>query len=139
VMGIESDGAVKGCPSLQTAHYVGGSAKTEALAEIWPKLRPEHELWGFCAECPFADPCRGGCTFTARALLGRPGNNPYCHFRARTLRERGLRERLIHAERAPGTPFDNGRFELVVEPFDSPEPPPKRPIELVKLRYAHRR
>ena len=27
VMGIESDGAVKGCPSLQTSHYVGGNVR----------------------------------------------------------------------------------------------------------------
>jgi radical SAM protein with 4Fe4S-binding SPASM domain len=129
-MGIESDGAVKGCPSLQTDFYVGGNLRERPLREIWdttPQLaftrrREVKELWGFCAECPFAAVCYGGCTFTAHALLGRPGNNPYCHFRAKTLASRGLRERLVLVESAPGRPFDNGRFELLLEASDAPDP-----------------
>lgn len=142
VMGIESDGSVKGCPSLQTRHYVGGNVTRRPLAEIWsetPELaftrrRTKDDLWGFCRTCPFAEPCMGGCTFTAHAILGRPGNNPYCHFRARTLARRGERERLVPVGRAPGEPFDNGRFELVVEPLDAPDERPTRPIELVQIR-----
>ncbi|MCA9676921.1 MAG: hypothetical protein KC464_17940, partial [Myxococcales bacterium] len=67
-------------------------------------------------------PCLGGCSFTAHAILGRPGNNPYCHYRARTLAKRGQRERLVAAEAAAGDPFDNGTFELVVEALDAPDP-----------------
>lgn len=93
VMGIESDGAVKGCPSLQTSSYVGGSLKDQPLEKIWneaPQLaftrkRTVEDLWGFCRTCPFAETCMGGCSFTAHSLFGRPGNNPYCHFRARSL------------------------------------------------------
>jgi hypothetical protein len=77
---------------------------------------------GFCRGCPFASTCMGGCTFTAHAILGRPGNNPYCHFRARTLAAQGRRERLRAAERAPGRPFDHGRFELVEEDLHAPDP-----------------
>ena len=131
VMGIESDGAVKGCPSLQTDSYVGGNLLEQDLQSIWDggaelaftRDRTVEDLWGFCRTCPFAEVCMGGCSFTAHALFGRPGNNPYCHFRARTLAARGQRERLVRAEAAPGLPFDNGRFELVVEPLDTPEPP----------------
>lgn len=130
VMGIESDGAVKGCPSLQTASYVGGSVRERPLAELWndtPELafarrRTTADLWGHCATCPFAEPCLGGCTFTAHALFGRPGNNPYCHFRARQLAKRGLRERIVAGDAAPGRPFDHGLFALVEEPIDAPEP-----------------
>jgi len=129
VMGIESDGAVKGCPSLQTAHYVGGSLKTQALRDIWertPELafsreRTVEDLWGFCRTCPFAEVCMGGCTFTAHAVMGRPGNNPYCHFRARAFAQEGKRERLQRVEKATGLPFDNGRFEIVVEPLHTPD------------------
>jgi radical SAM protein with 4Fe4S-binding SPASM domain len=142
VMGIESDGSVKGCPSLQTVSYVGGSVKQQPLAEIWsesPRLafareRTVADLWGFCATCPFAEPCLGGCSFTAHALFGRPGNNPYCHFRARTLAAQGKRERLVPTAPAAGTPFDNGLFEITVEPLDAPEPvPPADIAELVQL------
>jgi radical SAM protein with 4Fe4S-binding SPASM domain len=133
VMGIESDGAVKGCPSLQTRHYVGGNVTQSSLREIWdntPELaftrdRSVDSLWGFCRSCAFAETCMAGCTFTAHALLGRPGNNPYCHYRARTLAKEGKRERLVPVERAPGEPFDNGRFELVVEALDAPDPTPE--------------
>jgi hypothetical protein len=64
----------------------------------------------------------GGCSFTAHALFGRPGNNPYCHFRARTLAAQGKRERLVPGEAAPGRPFDNGLFTTIVEDLNAPEP-----------------
>jgi radical SAM protein with 4Fe4S-binding SPASM domain len=134
VMGIESDGAVKGCPSLPTRPYVGGHVRAESLRKIWknaPALaftrrRTVDDLWGFCRSCPFAAVCLGGCNFTAHSLLGRAGNNPYCHYRVKTLAADGVRERLVPRERAPGEPFDHGRFDLVREPFDAPDPPPPR-------------
>lgn len=130
VLGIESDGAVKGCPSLQTSHYVGGNLREKSLARIWretPELavnrgRTREDLWGYCKTCVYAEPCLGGCTFTAHALFGRGGNNPYCHFRAGDFAKRGLRERLVAREAAAGTPFDNGLFEIIVEPLDAMEP-----------------
>jgi radical SAM protein with 4Fe4S-binding SPASM domain len=142
VLGIESDGAVKGCPSLQTASYVGGKLRDRSLQAIWdetPELafaraRTQDDLWGFCRECPFAEPCLGGCSFTAHSLFGRPGNNPYCHFRARHFAKQGQRERLVPAAPAPGRPFDNGLFDLVVEPLDAPDPGRAIPAdELVKI------
>lgn len=141
VMGIEANGGVKGCPSLQPT-YVGGSLKDASLRSIWessPELaftrgRTTESLWGFCKTCPFAKECLGGCTFTAHSVLGRPGNNPLCYFRAQSLKKQGKRERLVLKQSAPGLPFDNGRFELVEEPFDAPDPKPPTPRELVKKR-----
>jgi hypothetical protein len=78
--------------------------------------------------------CLGGCTFTAHAFFGRPGNNPYCHYRARVMKGRGVRERLVLQQAAPGTPFDHARFDLIEEPFDAPDERPARRIDLVKLR-----
>lgn len=148
IMGIESDGAVKGCPSLQTQSYVGGrwrevrAEHERPIAHIWehtPELafardRSRGDLWGYCATCPLADVCLGGCSFTAHGFFGRPGNNPLCHFRAIQHQKRGLRERLVRVERAPGAPFDSARFEIVVEPFDAPEPQVYRGEELVSIR-----
>ncbi len=130
VLGIESDGAVKGCPSLQTAHYTGGKLRERPLRAIWdeaPELgftrgRGVEELWGFCKSCPFAAHCLGGCSFTAHALFGRRGNNPYCHFRARHFAKQGKRERLVPRDAARGLPFDNGLFDIVVEDLDAPDP-----------------
>jgi radical SAM protein with 4Fe4S-binding SPASM domain len=140
-LGIESNGAVKGCPSLQTSHYVGGHTREKSLKDIWdtaPELaftrrRTLDDLWGFCRTCEFAEECMGGCSFTAHALFGRTGNNPYCHYRARTFARQGLRERLVMTEGAPGQPFDNGRFRIVVEALDAPEPQPARREELLRV------
>ena len=141
VMGIEAHGAVKGCPSLQPS-YVGGSLKDSSLRSLWEtserigftRARTVESLWGFCRTCPFAERCLAGCTFTAHAVLGRPGNNPYCYFRAKSLEKRGVRERLVLRQAAPGTPFDHGRFDLVEEPFDAPDVRAPTPRELVKRR-----
>ena len=97
------------------------------LAEIWgasptigfARSPTRNALRGFCASCDFAEPCLGGCTFTAHALLGRPGNNPYCHYRARTLAKRGLRERLVPTSPARARPLEGAAFELVIEPLDA--------------------
>jgi radical SAM protein with 4Fe4S-binding SPASM domain len=122
-IGIEADGTIKGCPSLPTAGWAGGNVRREGLSNVWkrsPRLRYTRDrtvadLWGFCRTCYYADECRAGCTWTGTVLFGRPGNNPYCHHRALELAERGQRERLVATHRAPGLPFDTGRFELVVE------------------------
>lgn len=125
VLGIEADGAIKGCPSLPTAPYAGGRIGERRLAAIITEtealtLNREPDtahLWGYCAGCYYADVCRGGCTWTAHVVTGRRGNNPYCHHRALALARDGLRERLVPAEPAPGVPFDHGRFDIVAEPL----------------------
>ena len=132
-IGIEADGKLKGCPSLPTQPYAGGNLAHERLAELIehaPQLRVLRErtaadLWGHCAGCYYADTCKGGCSWTAHSLLGRPGNNPYCIHRALQLEKRGLRERVVKVEGAPGTPFDHGRFELVEEPLAMAPPRPR--------------
>ena len=128
-MGLESDGAVKGCPSLQTADYTGGNLRERSIASIWndsselsfTRGRTTDSLWGFCKTCPFAEQCLGGCSFTSHALFGRPGNNPYCHFRARSLAKQGKRERLVPRKLAEGNPFDHGLFDIVIENIDAPD------------------
>jgi radical SAM protein with 4Fe4S-binding SPASM domain len=117
-LGIEADGSVKGCPSLPTADYVGGNVRNRSLREIWSGLVAEKterpaELWGFCATCPHAQRCKAGCTWTSHVLFGRPGNNPFCHFRTLELAERGLIETLAPRAAAPGEPFDFGRYDIV--------------------------
>jgi radical SAM protein with 4Fe4S-binding SPASM domain len=140
VMGIESHGAIKGCPSLQPA-YIAGTVRERSLRALWApgtgplaytRTRSVDDLWGFCRTCPFAATCMAGCTFTAHSVFGRPGNNPYCHYRARTLAKQGLRERLVPADAAPGAPFDHGLFTLVIEPAGAPEPAAP-PADLVQI------
>lgn len=125
VIGIESDGTIKGCPSLPTAPYQGGNVQQTSLKEIWrdaPALnfareRDLDELWGFCKSCYYADICKAGCSFTSHTLLGRRGNNPWCYYRAMQLRKKGRREELVQVEKAAGERYDFGRFEIVEKPI----------------------
>ena len=125
-LGIEADGTIKGCPSLPTSSYSGGNIRDLDLKQIWwesdelslNRGRTSGGLWGFCGSCYYADVCKAGCTWTTHSLLGRAGNNPYCHHRALELARQGLRERIAQVEKAPGTSFDHGRFELIVESVD---------------------
>ena len=133
-LGIEADGVIKGCPSLPTAAYRGGNIRERSLRDILseaPELSINREggtdageafLWGFCRTCDYASLCRGGCTWTAHVFFDRRGNNPYCHHRSLTMARRGLRERLVQLQSAPGIPFDNGKFGIVEEPLASPWP-----------------
>ncbi|HET6891990.1 MAG TPA: SPASM domain-containing protein, partial [Pyrinomonadaceae bacterium] len=125
-IGVDADGTIKGCPSLPTYPYAGGNIRDLKLKTILrntPQLafnqtRGVDDLWGFCRSCYYSDVCRGGCTWTSHSLLGRSGNNPYCHHRVLELAQRGLRERIMQIERAPGKSFDHGRFALIVETLD---------------------
>jgi len=124
-LGIEADGAIKGCPSLPTARWTGGNIRDNKLVDIWERSEPlrymrertTRDLWGFCASCYYAPECKSGCTWTSFVTLGKPGNNPFCHHRALELARDGKRERLVQATLAPGAPFDHGTFDIVVEPL----------------------
>ncbi|WGW05997.1 radical SAM/SPASM domain-containing protein [Tropicibacter oceani] len=120
VLGIEADGTVKGCPSLATQDFSAGRAGRQALARIVaeaPEItrfaqRGAGDLTGYCADCPYAQICRAGCSWTAHSLMGRTGDNPYCIHRALDRDALGLRETLVKLAEAPGLPFDTGRFAL---------------------------
>lgn len=131
VLGIEADGAIKGCPSLPTKDWVGGTVREHTLKEIWEGTEPlrftrdrtTKDLWGFCGDCYYADVCKAGCTWTSSVLFGKPGNNPYCHHRSVELQKQGKRERVVKKESAPNLPFDAGKFELVLEDWPAPSEP----------------
>lgn len=132
-IGIEADGAIKGCPSLPTSAYAGGNIRDKPLRELLETAElnfnasagaPEGaaHLWGFCRTCEYAELCRGGCTWTAHVFFGRKGNNPYCHHRALARARSGIRERLVLKTRAGGEPFDHGVFAMVEEPVGAAWP-----------------
>jgi radical SAM protein with 4Fe4S-binding SPASM domain len=130
VLGIEADGAIKGCPSLPTSAYTGGHIRERTLHDIVenaPELtmnlnESTDHLWGFCATCDYSKVCKGGCSWTSHVFFDRRGNNPYCHHRALTLASRGQRERVERVKQAAGLPFDNGEFKIVLEEYGAPWP-----------------
>lgn len=91
-VGIEANGDVKGCLSLQSQDFVEGNLRRESLRDIWERpgafaytrsFELSH-LQGSCAGCEFGEVCRGGCTFLAFATSGRAHDNPYCLHRILT-------------------------------------------------------
>jgi radical SAM protein with 4Fe4S-binding SPASM domain len=135
-LGIESNGNIKGCPSLPSRAYVGGSIREHRLRDIWERAEPlrftrartTDELWGYCRDCYYATKCIGGCSWMAHTVLGRRGNNPYCHHRALELLRAGKRERVIRTEAPEGMPFDVGKFEVVLEDWPVAELPRARAV-----------
>jgi radical SAM protein with 4Fe4S-binding SPASM domain len=138
-IGIEADGKIKGCPSLSSDTFTGANIRDVPLRKIFDskhelnyiRSRSQSDLWGYCSTCYYAAVCLGGCTWTAHSLFARPGNNPYCHYRALTLSREGLFERVRRVKSAPGLPFDNGVFELILEDAEGTivskiEPPEER-------------
>jgi radical SAM protein with 4Fe4S-binding SPASM domain len=131
-LGIEANGAIKGCPSLPSEAWTGGNIRDASLEDIWQRSEPlryvrdrtTRDLWGFCASCYYAAECMSGCTWTSFVTLGRAGNNPYCHHRALEMDRAGKRERIVPVSAAPGEPFDHGIFAIVVEDAPKTADPP---------------
>ena len=101
VIGIESNGNVKGCLSLPSARhkndlFVEGNLRESALQQIWksPEAFPfnrhfrEDLLGGFCGVCRYRDICRGGCAWTAYSHTRNRFDNPYCFYRQAVLNRR---------------------------------------------------
>lgn len=88
-VGIEANGNVKGCLSLQSANFVEGNVRDRSLREIWQDPQAfrytrgfeSSNLKGTCSGCEYGEVCRGGCTFMAVGATGKVGNNPYCLYR----------------------------------------------------------
>ena len=95
VMGIESNGNIKGCLSLPSEvngvdRFVEGNIRERPLREIWEdpnafaynRQFKVEQLQGFCRTCDYADICRGGCSWTSFSHTGdERGGNPYCYHR----------------------------------------------------------
>jgi radical SAM protein with 4Fe4S-binding SPASM domain len=122
-LGIESNGDIKGCPSLPTESWVGGNVRRNKLKDIWERSsalrhmrdRGPEERWGYCKTCYYGSVCRGGCTWMSTALFGKPGNNPFCHHRALEMDRLGKRERVVLIQQAEGLPFDRGAWNLEID------------------------
>ncbi len=129
VLGIEANGDIKGCPSLPTSDYVGGNVRDASLQTIWEQSTPlrftrdrtKDDLSGFCRDCYYAEGCMGGCSWTTHVVMGKPGNNPFCHHRALELLQQGKRERLVRDVAPMGAPFDFGAFTVVCEDWPQNE------------------
>lgn len=89
VMGIESDGTIKGCLSIHGEGFEEGNIRQKPLKEIWEskngflynrRFSPD-KLGGICKDCKWGAICRGGCTEKALTCTGSPYESPYCLYR----------------------------------------------------------
>ena len=89
VIGVEANGNIKPCLSMQSDEFVVGNVREKSLREIWEddesfafnrKFEPSM-LEGFCATCRYGDICRAGCRFQAFSSSGSMFDNPYCYYR----------------------------------------------------------
>ena len=94
-IGLQSDGSVKGCLSLQPRGnepdpFIEGNVRSEPLRDIWHRPGAfafnrsfdKAALRGSCARCSHAEMCRGGAKCVAYAYTGALGCDPMCYLQA---------------------------------------------------------
>ena len=156
-LGIEADGAIKGCPSLPTVPWTGGNIRDASLRDIWERSAPLRymrdrtvdDLWGYCRTCYYADECRAGLHLDGLLAVRQGGQQPALPPPRAGDARQGKRERLVQVARAPGAPFDHGRFEIIVEDLPmsvssrallatATSPPTKPSVLFVRWRFRIR-
>ena len=93
-IGIEANGGVKGCLSLQARWgdgdpFLEASLRERSLEEIWytPGIFAFNrdftidQLTGSCSGCRFDHLCRGGARCVSSSFLGLLTEDPYCFYR----------------------------------------------------------
>jgi len=106
-IGIQSDGSVKGCLSLQPRwgeadEFIEGNVRERSLREIWNAPNAfaynRHfdlaQLRGACRHCTHASLCRGGARCVAHAVTGELFHDPMC-YAAAARRQMGPRAVLL--------------------------------------------
>ncbi|MBR1616736.1 radical SAM protein [bacterium] len=86
VIGIESDGSIKGCLSIHGDEFIEGNIKNQSLKDIWNskdnfkynrRFKIE-DLKGICKDCKYGAVCRAGCSEKALSFTGSIFSSPYC-------------------------------------------------------------
>ena len=86
VIGIESDGTIKGCLSLHGEPFEEGNIRKQSLREIWTSKEnfkynrrfQMSDLKGICHDCKYGGICRGGCSEKAESYTGELHSQPFC-------------------------------------------------------------
>lgn len=84
-VGIQSNGAIKGCLSLPD-DYVEDNIRNRSITDIWNDTNfalynrefKKKDLKGSCVNCKYGKSCRGGCLTVSSSLTGKLHCDPYC-------------------------------------------------------------
>ena len=133
VLGLESDGTIRGCLSQQLDKYKEANIRDRSLVEVWNDpnsfaynrhFDPEC-LGGYCKECEYALICKGGCTRAATSD-SECRCNPYClhkieqigfsdEYQARTMFTKDEIAALYNPTRElPKEFYDNYEYEEII-------------------------
>ncbi|MFC1698249.1 radical SAM protein [Nanoarchaeota archaeon] len=88
-IGIESNGNVKGCLSIQHPDAYADNIRITTLKEIWEEKQNFNytrnftvkELGENCKKCDYGEQCQGGCSSQSVAFYDEFHNAPYCLYR----------------------------------------------------------
>jgi radical SAM protein with 4Fe4S-binding SPASM domain len=88
VLGIQSNGNIKGCLALSD-NFIEGNVRKRSICDIWndptaftySRSFNRKELGPNCRQCKFSASCKGGCTTRSTSITGLPHNDPLCFYR----------------------------------------------------------
>jgi radical SAM protein with 4Fe4S-binding SPASM domain len=88
VLGIQSDGNVKGCLALSD-DYIDDNIRARSIIDIWNDPTSfaynrnflKEDLGELCKDCKYGRSCKGGCTTRSISLTGKFHNDSRCFYR----------------------------------------------------------
>ncbi len=92
VIGIESNGDIKGCPTLGD-DYIEGNIRDRTVSDIfyddnafkYNRTFNKDSLTGYCSECDKSELCRGGCMASRLGAKNGMTESLYCLKRVKSL------------------------------------------------------
>jgi radical SAM protein with 4Fe4S-binding SPASM domain len=88
VVGIQSNGNIKGCLALSD-DFIEGNIRKRSINDIWndpttfsySRHFDREEMGRNCRHCKYGSSCGGGCTTRSVSMTGMPHNDPFCFYR----------------------------------------------------------
>jgi radical SAM protein with 4Fe4S-binding SPASM domain len=88
VLGIQSDGGVKGCLALSD-DFIDDNIRNRSIIDIWNdpnsfaynRQFTKEELGDQCKSCKYGMSCKGGCSTRSHSLTGMLHNDTRCLYR----------------------------------------------------------
>ena len=88
VLGIQSNGDVKGCLALSD-DFIDDNIRNRNIIDIWNdptsfaynRVFKKEDLGEQCKSCKYAETCKGGCTTRSKSLTGKLHNDSRCFYR----------------------------------------------------------